>query len=323
MTPTPDLVTATDLTGLVRLRQDLLADGWTSQQITRAHRAGAITRIRHGAYVDSLVWSSLSPADQHRTRARALLRTAHSDTVLTHVSSVVEHGAPVWGLPLDILHTSRTSPRKAGRRQCDWVPHRGLLDAEDVVELNGVRVSKAVRAAVELTTLAGVEESLVSVNAMLNEGRFTPQQLHAFAQDVAKYWPRSLTTDLVVRLADPRVSSVGESRTSYLCWRHGLPKPEAQVTIRDETGEVFAFVDFAWPERGVFLEFDGQEKYRLHRRPGETLEQYVLREKRREERICALTGWVCIRMTWADLAAPERTAARIRRLLEIHSPKAV
>ena len=41
-----------------------------------------------------------------------------------------------------------------------------------------------------------------------------------------------------------------------------------------------------------------------------------MREKQREERICQLTGWVCIRITWADLERPERTAGRIRRILD-------
>ena len=37
----------------------------------------------------------------------------------------------------------------------------------------------------------------------------------------------------------------------------------------------------------------------------------MLREKHREELICGLTGWRCIRIVWADLYHPERTAARI------------
>jgi hypothetical protein len=40
-----------------------------------------------------------------------------------------------------------------------------------------------------------------------------------------------------------------------------------------------------------------------------------MREKRREDRIRELTGWRCIRITWADLFHPERTAARIRAML--------
>jgi hypothetical protein len=31
--------------------------------------------------------------------------------------------------------------------------------------------------------------------------------------------------------------------------------------------------------------------------------------------ICGLTGWRCIRITWADLLNPGRTAARIRAVL--------
>jgi len=46
------------------------------------------------------------------------------------------------------------------------------------------------------------------------------------------------------------------------------------------------------------------------------LDEFLLREKRREELICALTGWVCIRITWEDLARPHLLARRIRRILE-------
>jgi hypothetical protein len=43
----------------------------------------------------------------------------------------------------------------------------------------------------------------------------------------------------------------------------------------------------------------------------------VLREKRREERVCEITGWKCIRIIWADLYDPERTAARIRAVMAL------
>ena len=101
-----------------------------------------------------------------------------------------------------------------------------------------------------------------------------------------------------------------------MCRQQNLPRPEPQYVVRDEHGHVFARVDFAWPEEGVFLEFDGRIKYERYRREGETLEEYVMREKRREERICQLTGWVCIRIGWADLEDPVATSARIRRLLD-------
>ena len=73
-----------------------------------------------------------------------------------------------------------------------------------------------------------------------------------------------------------------------------------------------------WPggaELGVLGEFDGTVKDHRFRRPDETIEQAVLREKRREEMIVELTGWRCIRLIWADLFVPAVTAQRIRNVL--------
>ena len=40
----------------------------------------------------------------------------------------------------------------------------------------------------------------------------------------------------------------------------------------------------------------------------------MVREKQREDMICRLTGWRCIRVVWADLYTPQQTAARIRAM---------
>jgi hypothetical protein len=168
---------------------------------------------------------------------------------------------------------------------------------------------------VEVTTMTTVEPALVTVNGLMHAGFLSPPRL---AEEVGalKHWPGTLTATIVQRLADPRVESVAESRTLFLCWDQKLPRPELQIPVLDEFGHEFAYADFGWPQHGVFLEFDGRIKYERYRRKGETLEEFLMREKRREERICQLTGWICIRITWSDLARPERTAARIRRILE-------
>jgi hypothetical protein len=132
----------------------------------------------------------------------------------------------------------------------------------------------------------------------------------------ASRWPNSLSTRLVLARADERLSSVAEVRTWHFFHEHRITRPEPQVEVHDDRGNLLGRVDFAWRRHGVFLEFDGRIKYERHRRPGETLEEFLLREKRREEQICAATGWVCIRVTWADLARPHVLARRIRRLLD-------
>lgn len=298
----------------VILRRELLADGFTDSQIQAMVKSGELARVRHGTYFPGDAWATLSARDRHRVLVRGVLKRAHPSTVATHVSAAIERGVPVWGIPLTDVHVTRTDG-KAGRREAGIVHHRGVLDAADVEIVNGIPVSRTARTAVEITTMTTIEPALVAVNGMLHAGMMTAQQF-ADEVDACKHWPDTLSATIVLRLCDARVQSVAESRTMFLCWDQHLPRPEPQVPIRDETGWVFAYTDFAWEEEGVFLEFDGRLKYERFRREGETLEQFLMREKRREEQICQLTGWVCIRITWADLEDPVRTARRIRRVLE-------
>jgi hypothetical protein len=79
-------------------------------------------------------------------------------------------------------------------------------------------------------------------------------------------------------------------------------------------GVIIAWLDMAWPELKVWLEFDGAVKYRNPWRADEGAADVVLREKQREDLIRRITGWRCIRVTWADLFHPALLAEKIRRL---------
>lgn len=310
-----------DLAALLRLRRELVADGLTDNQIKRLVNTKVLHRVRHGAYARADDWDALSREDQHRLLCRAVLRTADSATVLSHSSAIAEHGGPLWGVNWDVAHTTRREAGRAGRRAADWIQHRGRLSDDDIVEVGGVPVTRAARAALEFTTIHGVEASLVAVNGLLRSGAMTLDEFRAQVEE-HRAWPNSLISDLVLRLADPRTDSVGEDRFLHLAFRQGLPRPTPQVEVYDEAGHLVGRVDFVWPEFGVFLEFDGRVKYDRFRREGEPLEQFLMREKSREELICQLTGWTCIRVSWRQLAHPELLAARIRKILAACAPKA-
>lgn len=297
----------------VFLRRELLDLGYDDRAIAREVRSGRWTKVRHGAYATSEVWKGLSPQRRHRLLCRAVLRTAHPAAALSHISAAVELDAPTWGVDLGWVHLTREDG-VAGRKQAGVVRHHGEIAEQEIVERDGVRLVTATRAALEVTTVAGVEQSLVIVNGLLHSNATSADELWDTASAL-RHWPNSLRTELVLRLADPRIESAGESRTYFLCWHEGLPLPEPQVPVYDEQGWLVGTVDFAWRQLGVFLEFDGREKYLKFRRDGESLEEFLMRERKREELICALTGWVCIRITWADLERPAQTARRIRQLL--------
>jgi hypothetical protein len=298
--------------GGVILRREALAMGLNDRAIARMVADDVWHKVRRGAYVEKQLWDSLDPLDQHRVLARAVLRTAECPAALSHVTAAIEHGAEVWDIDLSVVHFTRLDAR-AGRREAGVEQHRGIL-AEDEVELiDGVPVVSAARSIVEVSTLSNVEHSLVVANSLLHLGKASLDLVAAEAVKSDR-WPNSLSTRIVVRLADRRIESVGESRTAHVIWSQRLPYFEPQHEILDESGRVIARVDFAAPGLGVFLEFDGRIKYQGL--GGKSLEEALLEERRREAQVCSLTGWVCVRITWADLMYPERLARRIRAAID-------
>ena len=85
----------------------------------------------------------------------------------------------------------------------------------------------------------------------------------------------------------------------------GFPEPVLQHRFADARG-LIGFTDFAWPHHGLLAEFDGLQKY-VDRdlRGTATVEEVVVREKRREDRLRAVAGVRgMVRSTWRDLRDP-------------------
>jgi hypothetical protein len=297
----------------VLLRPELIDRGFTDRELARMVKGGELHRLRRGAFTPGTNWRTAEAAARHALVARAVMLQARTNVVLGHISALPEYGAPTWGIPLDVVHVFRKDMR-AGRNERGVRQHQGRLLEGDVEVRNGVEVTGPDRTPLDITTVAGVEASLVVMNHFLHEGLTSPERLQeryaSMRQD-----PYTLRTDLVLRLANGRLESIGESRTFFMCWRYGVPAPQPQWCVYDGPGRLLARLDFAWPEFKVWLEFDGREKYVKYLKEGESVVDVVLREKQRESKISELTGWRCIRITWADLQYPERTAARIRAFL--------
>ena len=86
----------------------------------------------------------------------------------------------------------------------------------------------------------------------------------------------------------------------------GLDEPLRQVEVRNEHGEFIAYVDFAWPDLGLFVELDGQHH------AGQPVH-----DARRETNVIAATGWLVGRFTWDEVVRyPNSTARQLRLLLD-------
>jgi hypothetical protein len=228
------------------------------------------------------------------------------------VSCVDEWDIAQWELPLDQVHITRDDQR-AGRIEAGVHQHLGALREQDLLCRNGIRMTGVPRTCLDTVSLVDVEHGLVVVNDALHKKLVTEKELAECAAFMEQ-WPGSLRHRVVLRLADGRIESIGETRFFYMCWAQGLPLPIPQYKIYDGHGRVVAIVDFAWPELGLFVEFDGKIKYKAPDRDGETVVDVVLREKKREELVCRITDWRCLRVVWPDLYRPEHTAATIRSL---------
>lgn len=297
----------------VFLRKEAVALGYRDDVIAKLVKDKVWHRVRRGAYVFGETWRQADRDQRYRLYVLATKRQSKTEVVPSHASAVALHEGPLWGLDLGRSHLTRLDGR-TGRNEAGVEQHRGVFETGDIVEVDGHQIMSPTRAALEVSSIANVEASLCVVDDFLYRGLTTPEMLAARYRTM-NAWPGTLHTDIVLRLADGRRESVGESRTFYLCWRGHLPWPQPQVEVYDENGILIGRVDFAWPEYGVFLEFDGLQKYLKFRRKGESIEDAILREKRREELICEVTGWRCIRVVWADLEHPELLAGRIRKML--------
>ncbi|WP_340538482.1 type IV toxin-antitoxin system AbiEi family antitoxin domain-containing protein [Nocardioides sp. GXZ039] len=294
----------------VFLRREAEALGYHDHAITALVKSGAWHRVRHGAYVSGEEWRTLSREQRFGLLSRAAYRQSQTRVMLSHTSAVHEWAAPLWDLDVTEAHLTRLDGR-TGRRQAGVVQHRGRLLRGDVVLHNEVFVVSPTRAALEITTVAGTEASMVVIDDLLHRGLTDLDRL-ASRFELMNHWPETLRTDLILRLVDARAESVGETRLRYLCWAQSLPAPEVNYEITDAAGRVLHRVDLAWPELGVFAEFDGKVKYGKLLGADESAKDVIVREQRREEHICRLTGWRCVRVVWADLDRPIETANRIR-----------
>ncbi|MCW2794884.1 type IV toxin-antitoxin system AbiEi family antitoxin domain-containing protein [Nocardioides sp.] len=295
------------------LRREALEVGVTDKVLTRGVRDKTWERIRQGAYCHWDIWATLSAEERHAVRAHAAYRLIEGEVALSHVSALVEFGCALWKAPLDLTHVIRRDSGSS-RREAGTVHHTGLLLPEDLVERDGRWLTSPARSTVDAATLMTVEAGLVAVDWMLHHGLVTLEELWTTYLRM-KQWPNTLRLELTLRLADGRSESVAETRGRHLFWRMGLPTPELAYEIYDECGRLVAICDFAWPEHGVYGEFDGKVKYGRLLKEGQTAGDVVFEEKRREDLIRRLTGGTVVRWTWSELTPSSGPSLHARQLL--------
>jgi hypothetical protein len=165
----------------------------------------------------------------------------------------------------------------------------------------------AVPDAVATVSSVSVEGGVVAGDVALHDGHCTIEQLDEAAERLGPGLRGRARLRRAMAAMDGRAESPGESRTRMVLSALGLPV-EPQVEIIDADGELVGRVDFLVADR-VVVEFDGAVKYR-----GDSGADVLIAEKRREDRLREL-GYEVVRVTWDELAQPERLHAKVRAAL--------
>lgn len=295
-------------------RSEALESGYGDKDIYRAMREGHVVRIRQGGYTFSDVWAAADDLERHRLRAHAAQRSHGVPVALSHTSAAVEHGLRLFDPDLSRIHLTCLD-QPLGRSTKDIVYHQGVCRDEDLTTVGSRLVVEPVRAGLEAALLTNVAGGLVILDSVNHLEKGTLDQIHACFERMTGH-PRSRRLQITVRLTRKGGNSVGESLSRFMMWSQHLPEPVLQFEVRDEWGNVLGVTDFAWPEHGLLGEFDGMQKYARLLKDGETPGDAVEREKKREDRLREETGWLMVRLIWAELFRPDAAAAKIRRQLE-------
>jgi hypothetical protein len=288
--------------------------GHDDNAIRRAVRSRLWTRIRQGAYTFRDLWTEMDAVHRHLAAAHAVVRRLGDAVALSHTSAALEHGLLVWDVDLDRVHVTRLDGG-AGRTEAGIVHHEGVCVEVDLVRSkDGHLLTNPARAALETASIATSEAAVVILDSGLGLELFSAEEMFETFEPM-QHWPGALHLEFAARFADGRAESVGESRTRYLCYAHGLPAPDLQFHVYDERGSLVGVTDMVWRQQRLLGEFDGKVKYGRLLHPGEEPGDAVFREKRREDRLRELTGFSMVRVTWGDFYRPAETAARIRGLM--------
>lgn len=257
-------------------------------------------------------------ADRYTLRrasyVRRILRwaVASPKTIVSNTAAAALHGLPADAVRRLILHGTRPGPGGSKRTPTLW-RHAARLADDEILEVGPIRLTTVARTVVDIATCEEVWRAVAIADAALHRQLLTPTELTLALGRIAGH-PKSAAARSALALADGRAESVGESRMRVALHPSGLPEMELQFDVRDRSGTFIGRVDAGYPARAVAVEFDGEIKYGPLLKPGQTRED-VLREQRRREDALVAAGFVVVRVRWADLDEPAALATRIRDAL--------
>jgi hypothetical protein len=190
--------------------------------------------------------------------------------------------------------------------------HAGLVVRRDRTEpgetttVGDVRCTSPLRTAYDLGRQEDLVEAVVAVDRLANRHRFAPDLLLHFTTHY-RGGPGTARLCRTLAHADPFAGSPMETRLRMIIVQAGLPRPQVQWVVQDVAARTAVWLDLAWPEHRIGVEFEGG---------GHTTPVQVLRDAGRYTRLVD-RGWRIYRYTKYDVYGdPGRIVEELSRALE-------
>ena len=232
---------------------DVAALGVSRHCLRRLLAEGLVRRILQGVYA-----VAQAPDTMHM-RASALARVIPESAVVTDRTAAWLHGvellprsAMTHPPPVQVFHTDDTRMRRGGAVG----GRRGLLPS-DITVVDGIRVTTALRTALDLGRLLWRFDALSAIDGFLRIG--VPHELLAAETGLFKGYRGVRQLRMLLPLGDGRAESPGESALRLHWYDAGLPRPELQWWVYDDLGTALYRLDITLPEVRYAAEYDGAE----------------------------------------------------------------
>jgi very-short-patch-repair endonuclease len=268
--------------------------------LTDRRQRGMVTR---GELVVVLPGVFRSPSTPLTVRGRQFAAMLWSDGVVSFgtASAMWDQGVPDDAETVDVSVLDRVS--RNGHPDFVRV-HRVLLSPEDVVEVDGLRITSRSRTTLDMVGVLPWSAARSLFERGFQQGWFTLADL-----DRRLEREKGRTGNVKLRAfreeVTPGAQFEFERRFHKLLRRHGIIGWEPQFVIRTATDGLVT-VDIAFPEHKLIIELDGWSTHGGHERFG--------RDRKRDRRTL-ITGWRTVRYVWGDLDDPASVIAEIVCLL--------
>jgi hypothetical protein len=260
-------------------------------------RQGRLHRIHPGVY--AVGHTAITP----RGRWMAAVLASGPGAVLSHRSAAALWG--IWGSGAGDVHV--TVPRKT-RSQRSIKRHFGALPIDEVTSRDGIPVTSAARAVLDLAADKGEAAAESALREMEYLGIYGPVSIPVLLDRHPHHRGSKIVARCLQRLKDDpsgRVRSPLEELFLPFLDAHHIPRPRlnAWLTIGEERFQV----DCLWPDARLIGELDGFQAHGTRR---------AMRADRKRDRQLLAASYRVVRITESQLVnEPLQIAADVRSLL--------